>query len=125
MPGKAYRMRNGGTLLVIDESSDTAEVLKAVFEPRGVRVDRYRSRTSARIGKHDAATPAVVVIDSESWQSSDPEEVLWADSPRVIIGKARAAVSAAADNGRSTEFLGKPFQFAELVRTIESMMRGN
>lgn len=118
-------MQYGGSLLVIDEMPDTAEVLKAVFEPRGVRVDRFRSQSSAVRTEEAAAAPAVVVIDGESWQAPDPQNVPWAASPRVIIGQARMSLPPASGNGRSTEFLGKPFEFSELIGAIENLLRGD
>lgn len=116
-------MRIAGNVLVIDDASDTAEVLRAVFEPRGVRVNRLRSRFFASAADVADDAPAVVVIDSDSWQPNDIADVRWARSPRVIIGRGRGDLPVAFGNVQPTEFLGKPFQFAELVGTIEELMR--
>jgi hypothetical protein len=118
-------MRNGGTLLVIDESSDTTEVLKAVFEPRGVRVDRFRTRTAPIPANGATALPAVVVIDSDSWRSPESSDDCWADAPRVIIGQARKPVPPLPGNTRPTQFLGTPFQYSELIGVIENLMRAD
>ncbi|MBI3464893.1 MAG: hypothetical protein HY000_17830 [Planctomycetes bacterium] len=116
-------MRIAGNVLVIDDFADTAEVLRAVFEPRGVRVDRLSCRPSAFIVDEVQDAPTVVVIDSDSWKPSNPCAVRWPGSPRVVLGRGYAETRATAGHAPTTEFLSKPFQYSELVGAIEQLMR--
>jgi DNA-binding response OmpR family regulator len=121
---------NRERILVVDEISDTAEVLQAVLEPRGVtvnRVCRWNQTESATV----ANRPAVVVYDAESSADGDlPAGGNWHGVPQVIIGTMRVArpdrdgsdrngPAAPAANRR---YLQKPFQFAELVQAIEALI---
>jgi len=119
-------LSNRERILVVDEVSDTAEVLQAVLEPRGLTVNRVRRLDSA-IAAGDASRPAVVVLNVESTDSRGSSEWKdWQDVPLVIIGTARLAV--AASNGSAEcmpatrRILQKPFQFAELIAAIEAMI---
>lgn len=128
------------SILVVDETSDTAEVLQAVLAPRGVLVNRV-----CRWGQTENPTvenrPAVVVYDAESMSDKSLADGLsvngastngamaadgnWHGVPQIIIGTMRVAVSdknapAAPDAHR--RYLQKPFQFAELVQAIETLI---
>ena len=118
-------MSKSECVLVVDEISDIAEVLQAVLEPRGVAVNRVR-----RLGEPPAAgaadRPSVMVLDSGSLPGSLPSaDSDWQNIPQVIIGKIHGAESAAADDtvaNPERRYLQKPFQFAELVQAIESLI---
>ena len=110
-------------VLVVDDVSDTADVLRAVLEPRGLSINRVR-----RIGRSgetiDSLPPAVLVLDVESLDGAAPLEISgWRSVPQVIIGTVRSGPGAqqlSDDAGR--RYLQKPFQFAELVQAIESLI---
>jgi CheY-like chemotaxis protein len=106
-------------VLVIDGSSDTETVLKAVLEPRGTSVGRRRNhRLASRLDASSA--PEVVVIDLDAEPDALRTASPWQDSPRVLLGSLRPATTA-----RSERFLSKPFQYPELVRLIEELLDEN
>jgi DNA-binding response OmpR family regulator len=125
MPGKERQVSNSDRVLVVDEASDTAEVLQAVLEPRGVSVQRVRrlDRSAATL---DECRPAVVVLNAESMDgTSSADLALWQHVPQVIIGTIQipsATVGASHAVGASRRVLRNPFQFAELLQAIESLI---
>ncbi len=119
-------MSNRECILVVDEVSDTAEVLQAVLEPRGVTVNRV-----ARWCQTETPTaenrPAVVVFDAESLDGGAPAgQSNWQGVPQIIIGTMRVAGSSdrsdAVGDESSRCYLQKPFQFSELVQAIEMVI---
>jgi len=100
----------GLRILVVDDVTDTEEVLRAVLEPRGMLVNRRRRDHS---GSQTFARPSVVVLD----EANTPQtEVEFSDVPQVILG--RSELPAAHDR----RVLSKPFQYAELVQAIEQLV---
>lgn len=109
-------MNSSPRVLVIDESSDTETVLKAVLEPRGTSVGRRRNhRFTPQLDA--SSSPEVVVIDLDAEPDALRMASPWRNSPRVLLGSHRPVV--AADGER---FLSKPFQYPELVRLIEELL---
>ena len=112
-------------VLVVDEISDTADVLQAVLEPRGVAVNRVR-RLGELAVPGAAGRPTVMVLDAESLAGiAAPAGNGWQNIPQVILGTIRVIEQGAADNLAPTparRYLQKPFQFAELVQAIESLI---
>lgn len=123
-------MSNRERILVVDDISDTADVLQAVLEPRGVtvnRISRWQGPDSPIENR-----PTVVVFDAESHAGGTPPHgENWRGVPQIIIGTMR--VTDAAGNADSTakalaapdsscRYLQKPFQFAELVQAIEALI---
>lgn len=123
-PGKDGNVASGQRVLVVDESSDTAEVLKAVLEPRGMRVDRaFRAVGSG--AHHPSAPPAglsLVVLDEESIASGAVDPQGWGDVPRIIIGRISIPSPQSPGKGAPERHLQKPFHYAELVRAIDSLI---
>ena len=117
-------MSNRERVLVVDEVPDTAEVLQAVLEPRGVTVNRVR-RLDPAVAPEEENRPAVVVLNAESIDGSPSTGLsAWQNVPQVIIGTLRFPASAGepADGAVARRVLQKPFQFAELVQAIESLI---
>jgi CheY-like chemotaxis protein len=122
---------NRERILVVDDVSDTAEVLQAVLEPRGVTVNRVSQR-----GRLETSTvanrPAVVVYDAESLtDGTPPADRSWQGVPQIIIGTMQVAHSpdSAASDGNALaapnsqrRYLQKPFHYAELVQAIEALI---
>ena len=111
-------------VLVVDEVSDTAEVLQAVLEPRGVTVNRVR-RLDASVAPANENRPAVVVLNAESLNGSPGADLAgWQNVPQVILGTLRVPASAGepANGGAARRMLRKPFHFAELIQAIESLI---
>lgn len=118
-------MSNRERVLVVDEVSDTAEVLQAVLEPRGLTVNRINplDQTPSAAGE---SPPVVVVLDVESLDGANcPDWEGWHGVPHVIIGTIRlteAATREFADPAAPRRYLRKPFQFADLVQAIETLI---
>ena len=106
-------------VLVIDGSSDTETVLKAVLEPRGTSVGRRRNpRSASRLDT--SSSPEVVVIDIDAEPDALRTASPWQNSARVLLGSHRPSSTA-----RGERFLAKPFQYPELVRLIEELLDEN
>jgi chemotaxis response regulator CheB len=106
-------------VLVIDGSSDTETVLKAVLEPRGTSVGRRRNhRFDSRF--EASLTPAVVVIDLDAEPDALRNGSPWQNSARVLLGSHRPPSRA-----HGERFLAKPFHYPELVRLIEELLDEN
>lgn len=136
-------------VLVIDRETETADVLRAVLEPRGVTVSQVRSRPQDAIEQRNAK-PAVLVIDLEQSPLAGPHAGgpdrlpdtmpdAWQDVPRVIIGRISmetpsvtdtAAANGSAPSGSSKSGsapslrrrLSKPFHYGELIGAIEQLL---
>lgn len=102
----------GQRVLLVDGLSETEQVLKAVLEPRGLRVDRVRGHVEPKSG--DAA-PSVVVLHEVD--ADLPSGERWGAVPRVIIGSAQGA----ADRS-SEQCLPHPFQYRELIQAIDRLL---
>lgn len=106
-------------VLVIDGSSDTETVLKAVLEPRGTSVGRHRNhRFASRLDA--SSSPEVVVIDLDAEPDALRTASPWQNSLRVLLGSHRPSSTA-----HGERFLAKPFQYPELVRLIEELLDEN
>ena len=105
-------------VLVIDESSDTEMVLRAVLEPQGTSVGRRRNQLHASEST-SSSRPEVVVIDLDGQSDAQLATAAWQSSPRVLIGTHRPAVA-----NQRERFLEKPFQYPELVRVIQELLDG-
>ena len=113
-PWKDGGVNSAPHVLVVDGISDTEAVLKAVLEPRGTFVERTRGAMVGR--RQDAAnTPHIVVIDLDDASSTETASH-FGESHRILIGSAKAPV----DN--RDRFLAKPFQYPELLQTIEDLL---
>lgn len=107
---------NGQSVLVLDRTSETADVLRAVLEPRGVRVDEFPRPSQTQSPSNP---PSVIVLDAESISDS-PSPTHWNNVPQVIIGRIHCEEPAAESGAR--HYLHKPFHYAELVQAIESLI---
>jgi DNA-binding response OmpR family regulator len=117
---------NGQRVLVVDGLSETEEVLKAVLEPRGLKVDRIRTRrltssqytTSARANTAAPQVQVVVLHEEEvTLEGNVAQRDSWGQTPRVIIGSAKVAATGAGEH-----YLQKPFQYRELIQAIERLL---
>ena len=101
------------SILVVDGLSETTAVLKAVFEPRGHSVNRVRQSQLP----NSTLTPPRVVI----WHAIESETIPPAGHfqgvPRIFIGRADSPAS----DGETQRF-SQPFEYRELLRTIESLL---
>lgn len=107
-------MNSAPHVLVIDGTSDTEAVLKAVLEPRGTQVERTRGTNIPR-RVQEKTSPHVVVIDLDD-ASADATTTRYGDSHRILIGSVKTPVD------ERDRFLAKPFQYPELLQTIEDLL---
>jgi len=112
-------VENGRRVLVVDELTETTDVLRAVLEPRGVRVEGSM-RQPAPSQSTVVERISVVVVDEETAESRGVDRSHWGDAPRVIIGRLRLPVDF--DGNPRERFLQKPFHYADLIREIESLI---
>jgi DNA-binding response OmpR family regulator len=106
----------------MDRHSETQEVLKAVFEPRGMHVERLPSSAGEQ-PKPPSQRPDLIIIDSELGESLPHGGPEWDGVPRVIIGQARLPV--AARGSGNCRYLCKPFQYGELIRAVENLLQSS
>ncbi len=106
-------MNSAPHVLVIDGTSDTEAVLKAVLEPRGTLVERARGVAARQ--RHDNDCPHIVVIDLDE-DSGGATAACYGESHRVLIGSVRTSLNS------GDRFLAKPFQYPELLKTIEDLL---
>jgi CheY-like chemotaxis protein len=109
---------NAPHVLVVDKNSDTADVLRAVFEPRGGRVDRRHS--AALIAGESGSGIDVLVLDSDALSPTDSlVSGRWSTIPRIIIGSHESGAGNGPVAGPHFTQLNKPFEYAVLVECVE------
>lgn len=111
------------SVLIVDRSEDTREVLRTALARHGVRV----LEAEARLQGLDIAKeqhPDVIVVDLEDPAEDTPAAMeSFSDSsnsagtPIVILGTARQKRTA-----KSGDFFTKPYHYAPLIRTIEERL---
>ncbi len=110
-------------VVVVDGISETAEVLRAILEPRGLRVERVRAGAATIAGSADgdpSLPPHVVVVDGDDSQGRRLVLECWEQVPQVIIGSTHLRDDAAETS--ETQYLSKPFQYGELIQAIERLL---
>ena len=101
-------------LVVVDHSTETADVLQAVFAPRGVTVERHRGLSRRSGAPRDAE---VFVLDDETVDfNALPTTAADLPANRVVLGTPHPAVNETAN------YLPKPFQYEELIRVLETLL---
>ena len=105
-------------VLVVDGLSETEEVLRAVLEPRGLSVDRIRSAAADELASK--RRPSVMVLHVD--QDPAPAAALagWQNVPRIVIGSTK--VTDSCETATEDHYLEQPFQYGELIRTIERLL---
>ena len=101
-------------VLVVDGIAETAEVLRAVLEPRGLQVERIRGHRLPDV--ENRRSPSVVVLHEES----SPAAGSWPGVPRVVIGSYEPGTDDPGGNGLRR--LPGPFQYPELIAAIEDLL---
>lgn len=113
------------SVLIVDASDETREVLKTALEHHG-----YHARATARadIGLKAAREdcPSIIIL---SLEAADPDDSAissgFSDHARtqkaslVVIGAAKRAAKAFPD----AEFVPEPYHFGPLIRRIEELLR--
>lgn len=107
------------SVLLVDPSEETREVLRTVLEPRGVRflaVSRP-GQAAALVRQH---APDLIVVDDETEDAgADPLEACGAAGPPAILvlGKLRRG-----DLPAGGASLAKPYHYGPLIRKIEELL---
>ena len=109
------------SVLIVDPADESCEVLRAVFEPRGVRVLQATAADEGlQMARHER--PDVVVLDLDLELGAEPSlaaafSSTGAAPALVAVGRARRRV-----NPPDADFLSKPYHYASLVRKIEALL---
>ena len=111
------------SVLIVDQSEETREVLRTVLERRGV--DIWEAQQAADgleiLRQHH---PAVVVLDLEVDASASVQEAFENESQRsdaslVVLGR----VKGARDAPSGSRTIEKPYHYGPLIRTIEQLLK--
>ncbi len=113
---------HSSSVLVVDEYSESVEVLRTILERQGVSVLEARAADTG-LEVMRTAHPRVVVLDLEDTanddatiQSAFEAETLRNASSLVILGKARMT------GNSQGQVIDKPYQYGQLIRTIELLL---
>lgn len=112
MPADSYSRR----VLVLDGVPETAEVLQAVLQPRGIQVMRESSRSS------DFGGTDVDLVVVHRGESADEPRCL--DLPRTVPQIVVDCGLGQDDAPGYATRLSSPFQYGDLVREIELLLGG-
>lgn len=120
-------MNESFRVLVIDEATDTGEVLKAVYEPHGGHVNCIHSfRRFSSLAKNDI--PDVLVLHESSELSNHPDvESQYANVPRVVIGSAtmkRPETETPQEKpvGSNRIDVSEPFDYRDLIQSVDQLL---
>jgi CheY-like chemotaxis protein len=115
------------SVLIVDRSEETREVLKTALERRGVRI-LAASRAQRGLELARQHQPDLIVLDLEVDESA-PEEVCAPftehaqghHTPMVVLGSLRCSAPVRED-GQAGEFVSKPYHYGPLIRKIEELL---
>lgn len=108
--------------MVVDGLAETEEVLKAVLEPRGLQVTRISTIRQSDAPAFSVESSVIVWHESEQGPNLPSHRFpaqTWAAVPRVVIGRIQTCTKSV---DQSCRYLSQPFQYAELVTAIESLI---
>jgi CheY-like chemotaxis protein len=111
------------SVLVVDRSADTREVLRTALGGRGALVlEATRADVAVELARKHR--PDVIVFDLELAQSASGairaalEESRMAVAPVVLLGTARRAQQ----DFPAGQFVAKPYHYGQLIRKIEELL---
>lgn len=108
-------MNGQQSVLIVDRSEETREVLQTALERRGVRT-LSASRAEKGLELARQCHPDLVVLDLEMDDMPGEE---FSDQPRlVILGSLRRQGNCLP----SGEFVAKPYHYGLLIRKIEELL---
>lgn len=111
------------SVLIVDQSSESREVLRTVLEQRGLKI-LEASAPQEGLALVQSHRPDLVVLDVEV-DSASPAEVSSQfasrtgarQTPLVLLGTARRTMRMLPG-----EFVSKPYHYAPLIRRIEQLL---
>ena len=111
------------SVLIVDDSRDSREVLRAVLELRGWNIIEADDASDG-LHKADEFRPDVIVLDADARSAGGNDlQASYDDASRrnnaslVVIGQARFN---GPDDARH-RVISKPYHYAPLVRTIDEL----
>lgn len=119
MVGRNPKVVDGQNIVVFDDLNETTEVLKAVLEPQGCRVNRMNLRNSVDMNVQTEA-PSILIVRDDDSSDSKTKQLGWNQIPKVVIGSVKSTEATQSD--QTTRFLVQPFHYAELIDSIESLL---
>ncbi|HEX3658257.1 MAG TPA: hypothetical protein VHV55_20885 [Pirellulales bacterium] len=111
------------SVLVVDPTAETREVLRTALEERGLRtIGASRAEQALALAREEA--PDLIVLDLESdaspnehWAGEFARQSQLEDTPLVLLGNARRRQSVAGE-----QFVAKPYHYGPLIRKIEALL---
>jgi DNA-binding response OmpR family regulator len=111
-------------VLIVDESSESREILRALLEHRGAATIEAR-RPEQAIPLAVACRPDVIVLDADSDHSADGRATADLQTaagrsltPIIILGTIRPL----AGGYRPGQILSKPYHYGALIGKIEALL---
>lgn len=117
-------MHGQRSVLIVDQSDETREVLQTALERRGLRIF---AAGAAREGLELARSrrPDLIVLDLETEDSAPEvlsapfaEQSRTAQTPLVLLGSLRRG----RQRPPAGEFVSKPYHYGPLIRRIEELL---
>jgi DNA-binding NtrC family response regulator len=124
MPRRVFALESRQSVLIVDSSEETREVLQTALERRGVRIfAASRARQGLKLARQHH--PDVIVLDLEvKGGGADRLPARFAEqSPPegqrlVLLGSLRRGKPAPRG-----EFVAKPYHYGPLIRKIEELLK--
>ena len=115
------------SVLIIDRSDDTTQVLRTVLERRGVQILQTRhAETGLELARH--YNPTLIVLDWEAILARDPSirdgldyQTKSTQTPILILGNLRKSEALLPHYS----VVRKPYHYGPLIRKIEQLLTSN
>jgi CheY-like chemotaxis protein len=120
----AWRVKTAPSVLIVDASCESREVLRLLLERRGARtIEAEHPQEAVPLARQ--LRPDLIVLDAESDESAEGEATAdlrrvagCTDTPIVILGKVRELRGV--DSGG--QFVAKPYHYGALIRKIDGLL---
>ncbi|MCC7473949.1 MAG: hypothetical protein IT425_01015 [Pirellulales bacterium] len=117
-------MKSSPSVLIVDPSSESREVLRVLLERRGATtLEAARPEEAIRLVRK--CRPDVIVYDAESDQSPNGQPTndlrqiaAGSDTPIVILGK----IGPAQGIFSKSQVVAKPYHYGPLIRKINGLL---
>ena len=115
------------SVLVVDQSEETGEVLQTALSRRGVRTYTARHATEgAELGRRHCPDLVVLDLEIDGVDLEPSEGSFWANLrennvPIILLGNCRRK----GPQIPGSEFVAKPYHFGPLIRRIEEILESD